>query len=96
MAAKQRKIYHLYDGPKGVTCRSENYSRYSKRVWVVAATSIKQAYYLAGNNKWYKQDNNFVGILAYSPHGSDAKWDRWDGSSEWSVSYEHSKPFNGE
>ncbi len=59
MTEKPVYVYNLFDGPKGLTNNSQCY-RGGVKIIVVAAVSIKQAYYLAGNDEWFDGD---IGII---------------------------------
>lgn len=77
---KPLKVYTLYDSPNGPSCQSVWYSKYSKKIWHVAAVSIKQAIYLAAHNSWSKGD---VGIIEYTSSGSDKMWQHADNTESW-------------
>ena len=83
---KKPKLYELYSTPSGsITCYSKYYDQPfpgSKRHWVVRAVSVKQAYYYAGNHKWADSDDG-LGIIGYTPIGSETEWIHWDGSTSW-------------
>lgn len=93
---KTTRVYDLFESPNGgPSAKSDDYGRASKRIWKVAATSIKQAYFLVANDNWYGQDSNHVGILATTRNGGDTKWDVYDGTEQWGVPWKHYANFKG-
>lgn len=80
----QLKIYELYDG---YSCLSKNYLP-TKRIWRVAAYSIKQAIYLTSNNEWRISERG-VGIVEYSSRASDKKFKCDDHTERFSGRYKH-------
>ncbi len=92
MAKKPIKIYSLFDSYSGLTCYSRHYAAPYKTMWHVAAYSIKQAYYLAGNDVWVSESAD-TGIVEHH-NGQDAtQWRYWDGTKDWSARHEHGKVF---
>lgn len=87
---KTIKVYELYDGALGPSSQSRNYGYISKRLWHVAAVSIKQAIYLAAHDQWRKGGKG-VGILEYSHCASDDPWKHDDGTVSYAVNYRHNQ-----
>jgi hypothetical protein len=87
---KLRRVYDLYNGTGGVSCNSINYGNPSKAVYQVVAVSIKQAYYLASNLKWY---NGSVGIVAYTSCANDG-WKLYNGTFSRGTPWKHYQSFS--
>jgi len=85
---RQLKVYQLYKGPKGPTCQSIHYGVHSKKVWMVAAVSVKQAYYLAGNDVW-REDGQGTGIVEMSTDAANEQWRYDDGKRGWHPKHKH-------
>lgn len=75
---KRIRIYHIYQGPRGLSSKSVDYQGETLKV---AATSIKQAYYFAGNRQWAGDVDRPLGLVEhYKRGGPDEGWHRlWDG-----------------
>lgn len=72
---KPLKIYTLYGSPGGSL--SAKTSDYLGELMNVAAVSIKQAYYFAGNNKWAESPENPAGIVEYYRREAGAPGDHF-------------------
>ena len=59
---KSIKIYELYDWCGQIQSGQSNY-KHDAKVLHVAAKSIKQAYYLAGNSVWFGLNEDETGIV---------------------------------
>ncbi|WDI43710.1 hypothetical protein [Bremerella sp. P1] len=59
---KSIKIYELYDWFGQIQSGQTNY-KHDAKVLHVAAKSIKQAYYLAGNDVWFGSNEDGTGIV---------------------------------
>jgi hypothetical protein len=88
---RPRRVYDLFDGPKGPSRESKWYDRRFKRVWQVVAVSVKQAIYLSAHDNWY---DGRTGIVAYTGLRSDSPWRRYDGSEVWGTPWKHYQTFS--
>ena len=73
------RLYELYPGgPSGLSNQSVDYHG---RFILVAAGSIRQAYWLAGHMKWAASADAPVGVIeSYIRGGPDEGWhELWDG-----------------
>lgn len=59
---KSIKIYELYDWFGQIQSGQTNY-KHDAKVLHVAAKSVKQAYYLAGNSVWFGSNEDETGIV---------------------------------
>jgi hypothetical protein len=92
---KPVKVYELYLTGGGFSVKTIDYNG---RVIAVAATSVKQAYYLAYNKVWAKDSEVPLGIIwTYN------KWEKgpdhtfWNGTTGWGLDgYGASSPQHGE
>lgn len=66
------KVYTLFGYPHALTCQSR-YSR-GMPITIVAAYSVRQAYWLGGNDEWFKGN---VGILERTV---GEQWKDFDGN----------------
>lgn len=80
--ARKSRIYELYDGMGGPTCYSKHYGMVTKQVWRVRAVSVRQAYYLAANDRWAESADG-VGIQSRTPNAAESQWRHWDGTKSW-------------
>ncbi len=84
---KPVKVYELYWTARGPTCYSEHYGRYSKRVTLVAAVSVKQAYFKATHREWCPRLGE-PGILADYGDGGE-NWRLYTGERTCCPPWEH-------
>jgi hypothetical protein len=86
MAKKSVKVYELYPVGGGFSSKTIDYRG---EIFAVAAVSIKQAYYFAGNRIWAEDATNPKGILwVYNKFNNpDTKY--WNGSSGWGLGPRH-------
>lgn len=82
------RIFKLFDmGINSPTSESCYYGRPSKRIWHVAAKSVRQAYFLAARNVWRKGGTG-TGIVEEVPDGSDL-WTHDDGTETYFPRFGH-------
>lgn len=72
----RKKIYELYPSRSGFSCNSKEYDG---KFILVAAVSVKQAYYFAGNNIWAKNPNDPEGIVDVYNRNDDCTHTLWCG-----------------
>ena len=76
---KQVKLYTLFEPHAGKFSNMTVSYSHGTPIYNIAAKSIKQAYWLAGNNVWF--DGN-VGILETSTNGyGEIKWKDYNGKT---------------
>lgn len=82
--------YDLYETTTGITADTSRY-KHGTPIIRVAAASIKQAYFLAGNEVWIDEDNN-TGILEKcDSREADKPWLLFDGTRSSTQHYQHGK-----
>lgn len=75
---RRLRIYEVYEGPHGLSAQTVDYRG---EFYIVAAMSIKQAYWLIGHRQWSDSPQKIVGIVEhYTRNGAPEGWHRlWDG-----------------
>jgi hypothetical protein len=78
MTSTRTRIYEIYEGPSGLSTQTVDYRG---EFYIVAAVSIRQAYWLIGNRQWAASSDRFIGIIEhYTRNGPPEGWHRlWDG-----------------
>lgn len=84
------RIYELYEGPEGPNNLARWYGAYSEQLWQVAASSLKQALYLATHDTW--SDGTSPGIVAYQ-ESSALQWFYFDDTFSWRRRYRDGRTF---
>jgi len=72
------RIYEIYPGPTGLSAQTEDYHG---AFYIVAAVSIRQAYWLASHMRWAGGPDNLTGVIEfYQRGGAPEGWHTlWDG-----------------
>lgn len=84
------RVYDLFDSPCGkYSPNSSNYDRVSRRVYKVAAVSLKQALFVLHKSNW--TDGTKAGIIAIKD--SEGQWKVYNGETTCNAPWEHGKTF---
>lgn len=78
MSGKRLRVYEVYQGPLGLSAQT---AAYRGEFYIVAAASIRQAYWLIGHRQWAAGSDRPTGIIEhYTRGGPPEGWHRlWDG-----------------
>lgn len=79
---KKPRVYALYRTAVGITCLTRCYDGI---LYHVGATSIKQAYYLAGNDQWGYP----IGILEKYERNANPTTRHFSGAADWATWFKH-------
>lgn len=75
--SKRIRLYEIYPAGRGFSAQSSDYHGV---IYKVAAVSIRQAYFFAGNYTWATDPNNPIGLVeVYNKHVVGEGWHHlWD------------------